>query len=137
MSLYNMMNGVNPATFYILPMLGYHPDSYPRFRDCFISDERYPDNNHIIVYTRTGGGNRESYMDQNLWITCIEGYIEDYDDDYDCTFANFVFDIPEKWKDDFNKIIEGNIKETSKEYQDQLVKVYPKLEEAFKEIFNS
>ncbi len=34
MSLYNMINGVNPATFFILPMLGKHPDEYPRFRDC-------------------------------------------------------------------------------------------------------
>lgn len=30
-----MINGVNQATFYILPMLGKHPDEYPRFRDCF------------------------------------------------------------------------------------------------------
>ena len=32
-----MINGVNPATFFILPMVAEkHPDSYPRFRDCFI-----------------------------------------------------------------------------------------------------
>jgi hypothetical protein len=37
MSLYNMMNGANPATFFILPMLGEkHPEQYPRFRDCFV-----------------------------------------------------------------------------------------------------
>ena len=29
------MNGVNPATFFILPMLGKHPDEFPRFRDCW------------------------------------------------------------------------------------------------------
>lgn len=38
MSLYNMLNGVNPCTFLILPMLGKHPDEYPRFRDCFIEE---------------------------------------------------------------------------------------------------
>ena len=36
MSLYNMINGVQPAAFFVLPMLGKHPDEYPRFRDCFI-----------------------------------------------------------------------------------------------------
>lgn len=35
MSLYNMVNGMNQATFFVLPMLGRHPDEYPRFRDCF------------------------------------------------------------------------------------------------------
>lgn len=54
MSLYNMINGVNPATFIILPMLGKHPDEYPRFRDCFIKDGM------IEVYTRVGGNNRDS-----------------------------------------------------------------------------
>ena len=36
--LYNLINGVNLATFIILPMLGKHPDEYPRFRDCFIAE---------------------------------------------------------------------------------------------------
>ena len=41
MSLYNMLHGVNPSTFFILPMLGEkHPDEYPRFRDCFIGDDK-------------------------------------------------------------------------------------------------
>ena len=41
MSMYNMMHGCNQSTFSILPMLGKHPDKYPRFRDCFCSDEDY------------------------------------------------------------------------------------------------
>ena len=49
-----MINGVNPATFLFLPMLGKHPDEYPRFRDCFISE----DETQKIVFTRVGGGNR-------------------------------------------------------------------------------
>ncbi len=54
MSLYNMINGVNPATFFILPMLGKHPDEYPRFRDCFVGE----DQKSIEILTRVGGGNR-------------------------------------------------------------------------------
>ena len=34
-----MINGVQPATFFLLPMLGKHPDEYPRFRDCFVGKQ--------------------------------------------------------------------------------------------------
>ena len=55
MSLYNMLFGVTPATFFFFFLLGKHPDEYPRFRDCFLNDEYLPEyDNHIHVYTRTG-----------------------------------------------------------------------------------
>ena len=53
MSLYNMINGFNPACVFILPLLGRHDKEYPRFRDCFLTDD-----GNIAVYTRVGGGNR-------------------------------------------------------------------------------
>ena len=53
MSLYNMMNGFNPACVLIMPMLGRKQEEYPRFRDCFVTEE-----NNIAIYTRVGGGNR-------------------------------------------------------------------------------
>jgi len=47
------MNGVNPCVFFILPMLGKHPEEYPRFRDCFVVDEEHPEyDNCIHIYTR-------------------------------------------------------------------------------------
>ena len=59
MSLYNLVQGVTSAVFFVLPMLGKHPDEYPRFRDCFLKDAEHPEyDNHIHVYTRVGGGNR-------------------------------------------------------------------------------
>ena len=50
MSLYNMICGVKPATFFVLPMLGegHHPDTWPRFRDCFLGDEE-----HLNMLTRS------------------------------------------------------------------------------------
>ncbi len=85
MSMYNMMNGTTPATFFILPMLGKHPDEYPRFRDCFTADEEQGIENAIIVYTRTGGGNRESYEEEITEMQAMEGYQQDYDDTFDST----------------------------------------------------
>ena len=51
MSLYNMINGYNPACLLILPMLGRKQEDYPRFRDCYVTDE-----NNIAIYTRVGYG---------------------------------------------------------------------------------
>ena len=53
MSMYNMMNGFNPACVFIMPMLGRKQHEWPRFRDCWVTEE-----NNIAIYTRVGGGNR-------------------------------------------------------------------------------
>ena len=56
MSLYNLVNGYNPACICLMPMLGRKQDEYPRFRDCFLSD----DEEHLVIYTRVGGANRNN-----------------------------------------------------------------------------
>lgn len=137
MSLYNMINGVNPATFFILPMLGKHAEEYPRFRDCFTRDEEHPEyDDHIHIYTRTGGGNREGYVKENQEMREHPNFITDFDDSFDSTYASWVFSIPEKWKDDYDLIKNQDILNISDEYKQQLYKVYPKLKETFDKIFN-
>lgn len=129
-----MLNGVSNATFFILPMLGKHPDEYPRFRDCFTSDEERPEyDNHIHVYTRVGGYNRGLYGEE--WMYSEPDFVTTFDDSFDSTYGTYVFRVPEKWKSDFDLIISGKIKEVSKEYQEQLMMVYPKLSEQFDRIF--
>lgn len=131
MSLYNMLNGVNPATFVILPMLGEkHPDQYPRFRDCFIDGEE------IHVYTRVGGGNRNCGFGEEE-LQAHPNYLRDEDDDFDSTYATYIFSVPEQWKPDFDKIVAGKLLEISQEYKDRLYKVFPKLAEKFDETFKS
>ncbi len=136
MSLYNMMHGVKPSTFLILPMLGKHPDEYPRFRDCFIGDSERPETEgKIIVYTRTGGGNREDYEEENRAISEMPGYLFDYDDDFDCTFANFVFDVPPKWKADFDKIMAAEVPTVSDEYVSHVESIYPTIADKLRSVF--
>jgi len=136
MSLYNVINGVNQFTFLVLPMLDKHPDEYPKFRDCFVKDESRPDlDNHIHVYTRTGGGNREGYIEENKKMTDHPNFVTDFDDDFDSTFASWIFSIPEKWKNDFNLLQKGEIRSISKEYKEQIMKVFPKLKETLTALF--
>lgn len=135
MSLYNLVNGVNPATFYFLPMLGKHPDEYPRFRDCYIGndDERPEINGKIVILTRTGGGNREDYEEENDEITNMPTYLFDFDDDFDSTFAHFVHDVPAEWQADFNAVLSGDPTTISDAYLARLKEVFPKLADQFQE----
>lgn len=120
--LYNIINGYNIACVLILPMLGRKQEEYPRFRDCFVEDGM------IAIYTRVGGDNRgcgfgeeELYKDPN--------FIKTYDDISDDTYATYLFNVPEKWKPDFNKIMEGNSKEVSDDYYNYVKEFYPVLAE--------
>ena len=135
MSLYNAMRGVNPATFFMLPMLGKHSDEYPRFRDCFVDGETDPDNPVIKVYTRTGGGNRGEYQQENAEMQTSPHYIGDEDDEGDGTYAYWNFEVPGEWRNDFDSMIGGNYDHVSVAYVNQMIKVFPKLEDKFREIF--
>lgn len=122
-----MLHGVNPATFLILPMLDKHPDEYPRFRDCFVTKD-----NQIAVYTRVGGGNRNcGYGEEKLYQD--PNFVKTYDDEDDSTYGYYVFNVPERWKADFENIVNG--KKPSVDYLEQMCKVYPKLADKFKEQF--
>lgn len=89
MSLYNMIFGMNPDADKILSLLGKTTKDFGRFRNVFMED------GYIVVHTRNGGGNREDYeyvfeeMSKHPW------YSHDADDDFDDTYANIYFKIPE------------------------------------------
>lgn len=128
MSLYNMLNGVNPCTFLILPMLGKHPDEYPIFRDCFIEED------HIVVLTRVGGNNRDcGFGEAKLY--SHPNFVRTYDDDFDNTYGYYVFSVPDEWKDDFNKLM--NSEKPSERYIEQMCKIFPKLEDKFKKLWDN
>lgn len=124
MSMYNMMFGYSPACVYFLPMLGRKQDEYPRFRDCFLDD----DEKHILIYTRVGGNNRncgfgeeELYKDSN--------FVETYDESFDNTYGYYKFSVPEKWREDFERIKGGKFEEVSDDYLNTVKKFYPLLAE--------
>lgn len=126
MSLYNMMNGFNPACLIFMPMLGRKQEEYPRFRDCFISE----DEKHIIIYTRVGGGNRNcGYGEEDLYKD--PNFVKTWDDDYDSTYGYYEFSVPEKWKKDFDAIMkDGDPTKASDEYVAYVKEFYPKVAEA-------
>ena len=130
MSLYNMMMGFSPACIFIMPMLGRKQDEYPRFRDCFVDDDK----KHILIFTRVGGGNRgcgfgeeELYKDPD--------FVETYDDDFDSTYGTYKFKVPDKWKKDFDLMMDNRWGDVSDEYVDTVKAFYPKLTEVIEKTF--
>ena len=133
MSMYNMINGFNPSCVFIMPMLGRKQVEWPRFRDCWVTEE-----NNIAIYTRVGGGNRNcGYGEEELYKD--PNFITTYDDEYDNTYATYEFRVPEKWKADFDLIIRGDVKKVSEDYKSYLMEFFPKLTEEgfFDRCFNS
>lgn len=124
MSLYNHVNGFNANWFFLLPMLDLHPDQIPRFRDCFLSDDKQ----HIDVYTRVGGNNRNcGYGEEKLYQH--PNFVKTWDDEFDNTYASYQFSIPEKWMNDFTKIRIRRVPDISDEYFEQICKIFPHLKD--------
>lgn len=109
MSMYNLACGPNTISTVLLEMLGLLPTDIPRFRDCYIDDSC------IVIYTRTGGGNREAYVTENASMQAHPLYIKDEDDAMDCTYANFFFSIPEEHKELIQKLVDNNLSITPAE----------------------
>lgn len=62
-------------------------------------------------------------------------FVTTYDDDFDSTYGTYEFRVPEKRKMDFDKIMEGDFKSVSAEYQKYLREFYPKLNGLFDKVF--
>lgn len=124
MSLYNMLFGVNSNAGMLLVVLGFKSTKeIPRFRDCYI------DGDHIVIHTRTGGGNRDYYeSEESCRENCPEYFngedepsgpwnedlrknpyfVRDQDDDFDATYADFYFRFPDEFAEDLKALAEGN-----------------------------
>lgn len=91
--LYNVLFGEHEHSKMLLACLGLTEEDCGRYRSCYIDDGK------IVIHTRNGGGNRETYQDTIDELAEHENYLYDLDDDFDCTYANIYFSFPEKHKE--------------------------------------
>ena len=106
--LYNALFATDNMADELLAMLGTSRGEVPRFRDCYLTEEG------IVIHTRTGGGNRDAYEDEAAWrenfgipddescdgpfnsdLYRLPGFIRDEDCDFDSTYADFYYAVPE------------------------------------------
>lgn len=84
-----------------LKMAGLEAEEIPRFRDCYPSK----DGKTIIVYTRTGGNNRDEYEEDLEVLYNKDNFVEDYDDEFDNTYMSLIFTPLPEWKEDLVSIV--------------------------------
>lgn len=138
MSLYNALFGTHSGSTVFLAMLGLTSNDVPRFRTCFLQDD------HIVIHTRTGGGNRDYYDSEescrsnypemfatdgpnpegpwNSDLISNEFYVRDEDDDFDCTYANFYFRFPPDYEAELKALAAGDPQPTPSEKWQELFK---------------
>lgn len=123
MSIYGMLFKMNNATPVLLAMLGLKEEDVPRLRDCYIDGEK------IVIYTRTGGGNRDYYDSEescranypeyfdgkdnptgpwNSTLTANPYFLYDEDSDFDSTYAYFYFKVPKEYVADLAALAENS-----------------------------
>lgn len=82
-----------------LKEIGLSPSDFPRYRDCMlfergeeIDDDEVAEYRTIIVRTRTGGGNCESYEDEIEELRNHPAFRHEEDSEYDSTYMYFYFE---------------------------------------------
>ena len=100
MNAYTRVMKSNPFAPIAMVLAGKFPCEVPRMRDCWITD----DGAHIVVLTRTGGGNRKAYAKENAAMREGDRFVRDFDDLADGTFAHFVYRVPEEHVKDASMI---------------------------------
>jgi len=109
MSLYNMLFGENAnQRDFLFSLLYKTPEDFGRYRDIFVTED------HIVVHTRNGGGNREDYKDVFDEMSEHPLYAYDEDDHFDCTYANYYFKHPAVYKDVLQEMAKGTITPSEK-----------------------
>jgi len=106
-----MLFGVNEAAPVLLTMLKLNVEEIARFRDCYLSEY----GSEIIVYTRTGGNNRDDYQESIDKLRAHSAYVRDYDLDFDNTYMEFVFKVPDEYLEDCKRFHENHTAATPSE----------------------
>lgn len=87
--MYNTLFGVNEMASVCLSIIDQNIIDIQRFRDAVAIKD---DNGYKIeILTRTGGDNRLKYPNKELKKN--KNYIKDWDDEYDPTYAHYLFSV--------------------------------------------
>lgn len=131
-TMYNLMFGQDTFADLYLHLLGLDKTKVPRFRDCYLDTNQ----RCIMIYTRTGGGNRDYYESEEIcranfpddfkgdnppkgpWNEDLrknQHFMRDENDDFDSTYAMFYYAFPPEHAEVLNTICDFDPKETPEE----------------------
>jgi len=110
--------------------MGIDVETFPRFRDCYLSK----DLDKAFIYARTGGMNREEYLEDIQLVRDHHLFVKDYDDEFDNTFMYFEFKFPTEMKDQIQDDIEKIKKEAIKDAKEEIKYIEENIKEIKKDI---
>jgi len=119
----------NKSTTYLLPMMGLDSKTfrgltfpYNQFRSVFIGDKTHDsfEGDKIMLLYKFSG--KEEFINYEVFLESLPTYIDKYEPDKYHTM--YVYDIPFKWKDDFEKFKQWKPSEFSKDYKLHITKFY-------------
>lgn len=93
--MYEMTCNINPDARMVLDLIGIDPEfllEEARLRDVYLSKDR----TRVVIFTRIGGGNRSYHSPAITKLRNFKGYVTDYDDEFDNTYASFEYKIPQE-----------------------------------------
>ncbi len=88
----------------LLKTIGLYYWNVPRFRGCYYDDDNEEYGKVIVVRCRAGGNNRVDYDDGISYLKSNKYYLDDCDDSFDNTYAEFYFKLPEETQDYIPKV---------------------------------
>ncbi len=100
-----MLFGANDARGFLLGLLEKTTADFGRFRDVYVTED------HIVVHTRCGGGNREDYETVFEEMSCHPLYSHDEDGYFDCTYAYayIYFNHPKGYEEVLKEMAAGTV----------------------------
>ena len=107
MSLYEMIFADGKTGLPLLASLGFKTtNEVGRYRSAWLEKggNGVP---RIAVYTRNGGGNRETYQSVMDTLSKHKNYLFDQDDTFDSTYATIYFSIPDELRDTCDAVHPG------------------------------
>ena len=93
--MYEMVCTINPDAGKVLDLIEIDPTfliEECRLRDVYLSKDK----TKVVIFTRIGGGNRSYHAPAITKLRNFKGYVTDYDDDFDNTYAYFEYQIPQE-----------------------------------------
>lgn len=130
---YNLIKRSNIGIKIYAPMLGCHPIDWPKFRDCFRTTWQIPQyDDHIIIVTRTGiekqfTKENSVIRDHPYFLVKEKFSIKSPFEErifIDPTYAFWVFEVPEEWRNDYNIIKSKGIGNASQKYKDYVADMF-------------
>lgn len=102
MSMYGLVVGSDQNSDRLNDILELEKYDTGRERDTYV--RKYDEETYIVLLTRNGGGNREDYESSFDSLQKHPNYVSDWDCDWDCTYAEICFSIPEKHREEVMKM---------------------------------